>query len=139
MTRVIGPLYPFGHGLSYTEFTYSDLEIRKTGDARADVFFDLTNTGDRAGTEVVQLYVRDQYSSVVTYDSVLRGFQRVPLEPGEKKRVHFTLDENALRLLDKKMEWTVEAGDFEVRIGASSADIRLTGTFTVDKDVRAGE
>ena len=139
VTRVVGPLYPFGHGLSYTEFTYSDLEIRKTGDARAEVFFDLTNTGDRAGTEVVQLYIRDQYSSVVTYDSVLRGFQRVPLEPGEKKRVHFTLDENALRLLDKKMEWMVEAGDFEVRIGASSADIRLTGTFTVDKDVRAGE
>ena len=131
MTRVVGPLYPFGHGLSYTDFTYSDLEIRQADDSLVDVYFDLANTGDRAGTEVVQLYVRDKYSSVVTYDSVLRGFERVSLKPGEKKRVHFTLDENALRLLDKNMEWTVEAGDFEVRIGASSADIRLTGTFTI--------
>ena len=135
VTRVVGPLYPFGHGLSYTDFTYSDLEIRQADDSLVDVYFDLANTGDRAGTEVVQLYVRDKYSSVVTYDSVLRGFERVSLKPGEKKRVHFTLDENALRLLDKNMEWTVEAGDFEVRIGASSADIRLTGTFTVDQDI----
>ena len=134
VTRVVGPLYPFGYGLSYTEFSYSDLEIQKKDDRRIDIGFNLTNTGRYKGTEVVQLYVRDQYSSVVTYDSILRGFERVTLEPGEKRRVLFSLTEKDLRLLGKDMQWVTEAGDFDVLVGASSADIRLRGTFTVEQN-----
>ena len=134
VTRVVGPLYPFGYGLSYTDFSYSDLEIRKTDDSRIDVYFDVTNVGDRDGTEVVQLYVRDKYSSVVTYDSVLRGFERVPLKSGEKQRVHFTLEGKDLQILDKNMKWTTEAGDFEILVGASSTDIRLSGTVAIESD-----
>ena len=134
VTRVIGPLYPFGYGLSYTDFAYADLEVRKQDDNRIDVSFDLANTGRYEGTEVVQLYVRDRYSSVVTYDSVLRGFERVSLKPGEKRRVHFTLTGKDLCLLGKDMQWVTEAGDFDVLVGASSADIRLQGTFTIERD-----
>ena len=134
MTRVIGPLYPFGYGLSYTDFAYTDLEVRKQDDNRIDVSFDLANTGRYEGTEVVQLYVRDRYSSVVTYDSVLRGFERVSLKPGEKRRVRFTLTGKDLCLLGKDMQWVTEAGDFDVLVGASSADIRLQGTFTIERD-----
>ena len=123
VTRVVGPLYPFGHGLSYTTFDYSDMRISKTGDG-LKVSLDITNSGSRAGDEVVQLYMRDCVSSVVTYDSVLRGFERVHLKPGETSRVEFTLDEDAFMILDKNMEWTAENGDFEILVGASSTDIR---------------
>ena len=81
---------------------------------------------------MVQLYIRDKYSSVVTYDSVLRGFERVSLKPGEKKRVHFAIEERDLRILDKDMKWKAEAGEFEVLVGASSVDIRLNGLFSID-------
>ena len=134
VTRVVGPLYPFGYGLSYTNFSYSNLEISKKDDSRIDVYFDLANTGEYEGTEVVQLYIRDKYSSVVTYDSVLRGFERVPLKPGEKKRLHFTIQGKDLSILDKEMKWRTEAGEFEVLVGASSTDIRLAGSFNIDKD-----
>lgn len=90
----------------------------------------MTNTGKRAGDEVVQLYVRDKVSSVITYDSQLRGFERVSLQPGETKEVVFTLKPEDLQLLDRNMKWTVEPGDFEILIGASSQDIRLKETIT---------
>ena len=90
----------------------------------------VTNTGKRAGDEVVQLYVRDKVSSVITYDSQLRGFERVSLQPGETKEVVFTLKPEDLQLLDRNMKWTVEPGDFEILIGASSQDIRLKETIT---------
>lgn len=80
---------------------------------------------------MVQLYVRDLVSSVVTYDSRLRGFQRVLLQPNETKHMHFTLKPADLELLDRNMEWTVEPGTFEVRVGASSEDIRLKKKFTL--------
>lgn len=131
VTRVVGPLYPFGYGLSYTDFSYSDLEIQKKDDNHIDVLFKLKNTGKFKGTEVVQLYIRDEYSSVVTYDSVLRGFERVSLEPGETKQVHFTLSSKDLCILDKDMKWITEAGKFDVLVGASSADIRLSGQFEI--------
>ena len=137
-TRVQGPLYPFGFGLSYTTFEYSGLSVRVEGPANASDFSDITveatirNSGTREGTEVVQLYVRDCVSSVVTYDSVLRGFERVSLKPGESKQVSFTLRPEDLRILDKNMKWTVEPGDFEIRIGASSEDIRLRKTVTLN-------
>ena len=88
----------------------------------------MTNTGSMAGDEVVQLYVRDKYSSVVTYDSVLRGFERVSLEPGETKTVRFLLSPEDLQILDADMKWTVEPGEFEIMAGSSSTDIRLSGT-----------
>jgi len=135
VTRVVGPLYPFGYGLSYTDFSYSNLEIDKKFDGGVDVSFDLANTGSYDGDEVVQLYIRDKYSSVVTYDSVLRGFERVPLKAGEKKRVQFSLAAKDLSILGKDMKWCTEAGEFEVLVGASSADIRLNGSFKIEKNL----
>ena len=135
-TRVIGVLYPFGYGLSYTTYDYANLEVKAPAQGtkgEVKVAVDVTNTGKRAGEEVVQLYIRDLYSSVVTYDSQLRGFEKVHLEPGETKRIHFVLKPEALQILDRNMEWSVEPGDFEVMIGASSQDIRLKQKFTLTK------
>ena len=126
------PRYCFGYGLSYTTFEYKNLHITpdKQGvQGKIEISMDLTNTGQRAGDEVVQLYVRDKLSSVITYDSQLRGFQRVTLQPGETRRIHFTLLPEDLEMLDKDMHWIVEPGEFEVLIGSSSEDIRLKGKF----------
>ena len=92
----------------------------------------VTNVGGCAGDEVVQLYLRDCLSSVVAYDSVLRGFERITLEPGQSRTVRFELGPEAMQMLDKEMRWVVEPGEFEVRIGSSSEDIRLRGTITVE-------
>lgn len=132
VTRVLGSIYPFGYGLSYTTFAYKNLRIspepsRTQGSFR--VSCEVTNTGDRRGDEIVQLYISDKFSSVVTYESVLRGFERVTLEPGETKRVSFEITPSHLELLDSNMNWTVEPGEFEIRIGASSEDIRLKETI----------
>lgn len=130
-TRVLGALYPFGYGLSYTTFEYSNLEVtplRQSTQGNYTIRFNVTNTGSRAGDEVVQLYVRDKVSSVIAYDSVLRGFERITLRPGETKQVTFTLTPEDLQLLDRHMQWTVEPGEFEFMIGASSEDIRLRQT-----------
>lgn len=132
-TRVLGPLYPFGYGLSYTTFKYDNLRISQPNsgtESPVTVSVDITNTGKRTGDEVVQLYLRDKVSSVIAYESVLRGFERISLQPGETKKVVFTLQPEDLQILDRHMEWTVEPGEFEVRVGASSTDIRLRGTFT---------
>lgn len=132
-TRVLGPLYPFGYGLSYTTFEYDNLRISQPNsgtESPVTVSVDITNTGKRTGDEVVQLYLRDKVSSVIAYESVLRGFERISLQPGETKKVVFTLQPEDLQILDRHMEWTVEPGEFEVRVGASSTDIRLRGTFT---------
>ena len=133
-TRVSGSLYPFGYGLSYTTFAYSDLTIIPRENAPQGTFrvtCRVTNTGSRQGDEIVQLYVRDKVSSVVTYDSVLRGFERVTLEPGETRTVAFEITPSHLQILDKNMNWTVEPGEFDIRIGASSEDIKLRDTVTV--------
>ena len=133
-TRVNGALYPFGFGLSYTTFGYSDLKITPTklnSQAEIKVSVNVTNTGKRTGDEVVQLYISDKLASVVTYDSVLRGFERVTLKAGETKTVNFTLQPSDLILLDKNMKWTVEPGDFEIKIGASSEDIKLKEVITI--------
>ena len=132
-TRVQGALYPFGYGLSYTTFAYSELTVEPVDGAVWKVSCRVENTGRRAGAEVVQLYVRDLFSSVVTYDSVLRGFEKVELERGESKRVDFVLTADDLAILDKDMQWTVEPGDFEIMIGASSEDIRLKTTVKLGK------
>ncbi|MCG9793178.1 glycoside hydrolase family 3 N-terminal domain-containing protein [Flavobacterium algicola] len=133
-TRVLGSLYPFGYGLSYTTFEYSNLSLSaKTINSQADIelTFDIKNTGKRTGDEVVQLYIKDKVSSVTTYESVLRGFDRVRLKPNETKTVHFTLHPDDLKLLDKNMVRLVEPGEFEVLIGSSSEDIKLRDKFWV--------
>jgi beta-glucosidase len=94
---------------------------------------DVTNTGARAGEEVVQLYLRDDYSSVVTFDEQLRGFTRVSLAPGETKRVQFELKPEHLMLYDREGKWSIEPGRFTVSVGASSEDLRLRTTFTVTR------
>ncbi|MDW7691177.1 glycoside hydrolase family 3 N-terminal domain-containing protein [Flammeovirgaceae bacterium SG7u.111] len=134
-TRVTGALYPFGYGLSYTTFGYSDLKVTPTSlkpQANVHVSFQLTNTGKVAGDEVVQLYVKDEVSSVTTYDSQLRGFERIHLLPGETKTIDFVLHPDDLVLLDKNMNWTVEPGTFKVMVGSSSEDIRLSGAFEIE-------
>ncbi len=130
-TRVIGALYPFGHGLSYTTFEYSDITVTADGDGWL-VRFLLSNTGTRSGDEVPQLYVRDLVSSVTTYDSVLRGFERIHLTPGETKSVEFRLRPDDLKLLDRNMRWVLEPGDFEIMAGSSSRDIRLKTILSVE-------
>lgn len=134
MSRANGALYPFGYGLSYTTFKYSDLKISPeviTPNQKAYVTCKVTNTGQRAGDEVVQLYVRDVLSSVTTYEKNLAGFDRVHLKPGETREVSFPIDRKALELLNADMHWVVEPGDFTFMVGASSTDIRLNGKLTV--------
>jgi beta-glucosidase len=128
------PLYPFGYGLSYTNFEYSNLhiepaEIHTGGDAQ--VTLDVRNTGQRTGTETVQLYIHEQYTPVATPVKQLRGFARVPLAPGEKKTVSLKLTPEDLQLLDQDMHWRVVPGDFEIMVGKSSADIAVQGMLKV--------
>ena len=135
MSRINGALYPFGYGLSYTTFEYSDLDITPrviTPNESATVRLKVTNTGKRAGDEVVQLYIRDVLSSITTYEKNLAGFQRIHLEPGEAQELSFTIDRKHLELLDADMKWVVEPGDFVLMAGASSEDIRLNGTLPVE-------
>ena len=133
-TSVWGALYPFGHGLSYTTFGYSALKITPEIQSPAGeigISCTVTNTGKAAGDEVVQLYINDCVSSVTTYTKVLRGFDRIKLEPGESKEVTFILTPQDLGIWDKDMKFTVEPGMFEVMVGASSHDIRLNGKFEI--------
>ena len=132
--RVDGALYPFGHGLSYTTFAYSDLRIDNPvigvqGSVRLSCR--VKNTGGVAGDEVVQLYLRDEVSSVTTYVKVLRGFERIHLKPGEEKEVSFVLTPQDLGLWNRDNRFVVEPGGFTVMVGSSSEDIRLKGRFEV--------
>jgi beta-glucosidase len=139
-SRVNGALYYFGHGLSYTTFGYSNLQIsptRQTVDAQIRIAVDVTNTGQLAGTEIVQLYTRDLVSSVTTYEKNLRGFERVELQPGETKTVRFVLSKPDLGLWDRNMKFVVEPGTFRVMIGSSSEDIRLKGEFEIVPRLRS--
>lgn len=132
--RVTGVLYPFGHGLSYTEFKYHNLKIApdKQGPAgNVSISLEVENVGERKGDEVVQLYINDVVSSVTTYAQELRGFRRITLDPGTKKTVTFTLTPDDLSMLNPNMERVVEPGTFEVMVGSSSEDIRLRGSFEI--------
>ncbi len=118
-------LYEFGYGLSYTTFEYTAMTAQKTGDTDAKVTVTVKNTGERTGDEVVQIYVEDCESTVVTPKVLLKAFKRITLEPGEEKTVEFSLDYSAFRLMNAKYEWVVEPGKFRIYAGASSRDLRL--------------
>ena len=127
MSRVNGALYPFGYGLSYTTFEYSGLTVspeRITPKQETTVRFSVKNTGNVAGDEVVQLYIRDLLSSVTTFEKNLCGFERVHLAPGESKVVTFKILPRDLELMNRKGDWVVEPGEFKLMVGASSEDIR---------------
>jgi beta-glucosidase len=129
----IKPLFPFGYGLSYTTFAYSKLEITPTSSdlsGPVTVAFDVTNTGSVAGSEVAELYVSDSHSSVPRPAKELKGFAKVPLQPGETRRVTLSLDRRAFSFYDvKKHAWTAEPGTFAILAGSSSAQIELQGNF----------
>lgn len=128
------PLYAFGHGLSYTTFTYANLRLRSAQIRATDsllVQVDVTNSGQRAGDEVVQLYVRDDVASVTRPVRELRGFERISLRPGETRTISFTLRPADLAFYDQKLERVVEPGFFTVWVGTSSADERQRARFEV--------
>ena len=127
----VKPLFPFGFGLSYTSFEYSNLDIKAEGKEFV-VSFDLKNTGKMAGAEVAQVYVGDDECSLVRPAKELKGFDKVYLKAGETKRVSVRLDDEAFRFFDPiERKFKVEPGVFSVYVGASSADIRLNGKLTV--------
>ena len=131
------PRYCFGHGLSYTRFAYTDLEISTTEvepDGEVTIRCTVENAGERAGDEVVQLYLRDRFASMTRPVKELAGFCRIHIEPKEKIRVTFTVKADQTAFLDREMRWKVERGDIDVEIGSSSEDIRLTGEFRITQD-----
>ena len=128
------PLYPFGYGLSYTNFTYSKLRITApqiSSQGSTEVSVDVTNSGKRSGVETIQMYLHERYTPVATPVKNLRGFQRVALNPGETKTVTMKLTPDDLMLLDEDMHWKVVPGTFDVMIGKSSANIVLTQPLQV--------
>jgi beta-glucosidase len=129
----IKPLFPFGYGLSYTSFKYSDLKITHEPDGGKDlakISFAVKNIGSRAGAEIAELYVGDSHASVPRPIKELKGFAKVKLEPGETKQVTLALDRRAFSFFDiKRHDWKAEVGDFAILVGGSSADIQLQGTF----------
>lgn len=133
--KEVEPLFPFGHGLSYTTFAYSNLRVSPrsaTPNELVRVRVDVTNTGKVAGKEVVQLYVRDHKATVARPEKELKAFAKVQLAPGQRKTVTFTLDREAFWYFDVvKNAWTTEPGEFDILVGASSRDIRLRETFTL--------
>jgi beta-glucosidase len=123
------PLFPFGYGLSYTKFAFSNLKLsaeRIPVGGQVTISVDVRNTGQRAGDEVVQLYIRDVAASVSRPVKELKGFQRVTLQPGETKRVNFVLGSEQLGFLDRAMRFTVEPGQFKVMIGGNSEELMET-------------
>jgi beta-glucosidase len=130
----ITPLYPFGYGLSYTTFEYSNLKLSDSEiniGKNLFVTVDVENTGAVFGEEVVQLYVGDLVSSVSRPSKELKGFSKIGLKPGEKKTVQLTLTPTDFSFYDKNMKWVLEPGSFSIMIGASSADIKLTEKLNI--------
>jgi len=131
------PLFPFGYGLSYTQFRLSNLQVsapRIRPDGRVTVSVEVENVGARAGDEVVQLYIRDVAASVTRPVRELKGFQRVTLPPGTKRRLEFNLGPEQLGFYNREMRFVVEPGEFKVMVGNSSADPHeLVASFEVQK------
>jgi beta-glucosidase len=138
-TKNIEPLFPFGFGLSYTSFEYSHLSIsnKEMKDSEAvTISVNVKNIGDRAGKEIIQLYVKDVASSVIRPEKELKGFEKVELLPGEEKTVTFSLDKRAFAYYNVELkDWHVETGDFEILIGKSSKEIVLNGRIFVQSSV----
>lgn len=131
------PRYCFGHGLSYTQFSYSDLKLsqKEIGPFETiEIRVDVENVGSRVGDEVVQLYLRDLYASMARPVKELAGFKRITLEPGEKQTVIFEVKASQMAFLDMNMQWKVEKGTFLVEVGSSSQDIRLKDEYKVTED-----
>ncbi|MBR0552042.1 glycoside hydrolase family 3 C-terminal domain-containing protein [Sphingomonadaceae bacterium LXI357] len=125
----IGPLFAFGHGLGYADFRYSGVAVEPRGDA-VRISVTVTNTSDRTAEEVVQLYLRDPVASIARPVKELRGFARVPFEPGQTRSIAFTVRPEQMAIW-KRGEWVIEPGRIDCFIGASSADIRASGSFTI--------
>lgn len=137
------PRYYFGQGLSYSSFEYSNLRINDSTEnsqkvqpnEEFQVSCDITNTSTVSGTEVVQLYFKDPYASMLRPVQELQGFARVELEPGETKTVIFTCNTSQIAFLNKSMNWKIEAGSLEIFVGASSVDLKLNGEIIIDKNL----
>ncbi|MEO5777055.1 MAG: glycoside hydrolase family 3 N-terminal domain-containing protein [Flavobacterium sp.] len=130
------PKFPFGYGLSYTTFEYSNLKLSKAklrNNETIEVFVTITNSGKFAGEEVVQLYLQDKFGSVVRPILELKDFQKLKLEAGETKTIKFVIDNEKLSFYNKDLKWGSEPGEFDLMIGSSSADIRLKSTFELIK------
>jgi len=129
------PLYPFGFGLSYTTFEYANLSLDSNKISKTDsvqVSVTVTNTGDRSGQEIVQLYIRDLFASVSRPVKELRGFEKINLKPGDSQTVTFTLTPDDLSFYNREMKKVVEPGDFEIMVGSSSSEQdRIKSTLTV--------
>jgi beta-glucosidase len=120
------PLYPFGYGLSYTHFEYANLRISGeslTSRGELTVSVEVTNTGDRTGKEIVQLYIRDVIGSISRPMKELKGFEKISLAPGETQMVTFTIDEELLKFYNSDLDWVVEPGQFEVLVGPNARDL----------------
>ncbi|HKN15886.1 MAG TPA: glycoside hydrolase family 3 C-terminal domain-containing protein [Candidatus Sulfotelmatobacter sp.] len=135
-SKKVEPLFPFGYGLSYTKFDYSDLKISPSESSSGkpvEVSLRVRNTGSRAGADVVELYVHDGHASVDRPVQELKGFHRVELAPGESKTVSFSLDRSAMAFYSTaKKDWVAEPGRFDVLVGSSSRDIRVKGSFVLE-------
>ena len=134
VSEKVSPLYPFGHGLSYTSFDYTGLVIDRAqagAGGNVDVSFKISNCGAAAGDEVVQLYVHDEIAVSPRPVKELNGFARISLKPGETRRVTFHLPVDSLAFYDEELKLTLEPGRIEVMVGGSSEDIRLRGEFEI--------
>jgi len=133
--RKVAPLFPFGHGLSYTDFSYSDLKVsseRLSDKDSLTVAVTVTNSGDIAGKEVVQLYVKDEEASVQRPEKELRGFHKLELAPGESREIRFVLSDRDFSFYSTRHgRWIAESGDYELLVGASSRDIRVQHGVTL--------
>jgi beta-glucosidase len=121
------PLFAFGHGLSYTSFQYSAPTLSASSmkiNGTVNVSVTVKNTGSRKGAEVVQLYIRDDYSSVTRPVKELKGFKKIWLEPGQSQTVSFTITPEALSFYNASMKWVVEPGDFTIMVGTASDDVQ---------------
>ncbi|MBV9183775.1 MAG: glycoside hydrolase family 3 C-terminal domain-containing protein, partial [Acidobacteria bacterium] len=136
-TKNIAPEFPFGFGLSYTTFAYSDLKVsanQTTGDRPVEVAITVRNTGSRSGAEIVELYVHDVHAKIDRPVHELKAFRRVELQAGESQTVHFTLDRSAFSYWDPSAHtWRADPGTFEIQLGASSRDLRLRAPVTISK------
>jgi beta-glucosidase len=129
------PLFPFGYGLSYTQFKITNLQLsaqRISATGRLTASVEVENVGRRSGDEVVQLYIRDVAATMTRPVKELKGFQRLTLQPGERKRVEFLLTTEQLGFWNREMRFTVEPGEFKVMVGANSEDL-IEATFEVEK------